>query len=252
MRFSTPNTTVVILAATALLVSALPGAIFLYFLTASASFQHTIGLNQFYSFIQSDASGLLSEPNATRWLFGILGVLAIALLITVPLSLLAATFLTEYPHIRYTEYLRRWMRVITALPVTVYGLGLITMLSGGFNAHIMGNDLQMTLVLGGILGLMTSPMHTALVIQELNQIPRAMRNASFAIGATRWQTAVLVVWPAAKRSIVVAFILGMSRAIAELLIVALFAGLLNDLALLFCGLLASFFLINLLNSWLKK
>ncbi|MCS6822791.1 MAG: phosphate ABC transporter permease subunit PstC [Cytophagaceae bacterium] len=163
--------------------------------------------------------------------YGVLPLLAgtflttvISLLVSVPLGLTIAIYLSEYAPKRFREMVKPSLEILSAIPTIVYGFFALTFVTpllqnifpqmAGFNA----------LSPGIVMGIMILPLVSSLSEDALHAVPRSLREASLAMGATRFQTSFRVVIPAAFSGIAVSVILAISRAVGETMIVAIAAG----------------------------
>jgi phosphate transport system permease protein len=163
--------------------------------------------------------------------FGILPLLsgtflttAIALLVAVPVGLVSAIFLSEYASLRLRNFLKPAIEVLAAVPTIVYGyfaLFFLTPLLKTFIPNISGMN---ALSSGIVMGIMIIPLVCSLSEDAMRAVPMGLREGAYALGSTRFQVALRIVVPAALSGITAAFILGISRAIGETMIVAIAAG----------------------------
>ena len=163
--------------------------------------------------------------------FGILPLLSgtlltttIAVLVAVPLGLVIAIYLNEYASTRFTAIVKPVLEVLAAVPTVVYGffaLQFVTPLLQGIIPGLRGFN---ALSPGLVMGIMIIPYITSLSEDALRAVPRSLREASYGMGATRLQTALRVMVPAASSGILVSIILAISRALGETMIVAIAAG----------------------------
>jgi phosphate transport system permease protein len=163
--------------------------------------------------------------------FGILPLLsgtflttAIALLVAVPVGLVSAIFLSEYASLRLRNFLKPAIEVLAAVPTIVYGyfaLFFLTPLLKTFIPNISGMN---ALSSGIVMGIMIIPLVCSLSEDAMRAVPMGLREGAFALGSTQLQVAIKIVVPAALSGITAAFILGISRAIGETMIVAIAAG----------------------------
>lgn len=152
----------------------------------------------------------------------------VALAVAVPLGLLVAVYLSEFASPRARETIKPTLELLAGVPTVVYGyfaLLFVTPLLQGwlrpFGIELPGFNL---LSAGLVMGLMIIPYIASLSEDAMRAVPRSMREGSFAMGATRLETAFRVVFPAAVSGIVGAVILGMSRAVGETMIVVVAGG----------------------------
>jgi len=161
-------------------------------------------------------------------LWGTLMVATIAILVALPVGLMTAIYLTQYAAPRTRDTVKPVIEILAGIPTIVYGFfALVTV--GPFLAGIgdmIGLDIRATsaVTAGLVMGIMIIPFISSLSDDILRQVPRAMRDGSLGLGATRSETIKRVVLPAALPGIVGAFLLAVSRAIGETMIVVLAAG----------------------------
>ncbi|HWQ84632.1 MAG TPA: phosphate ABC transporter permease subunit PstC, partial [Anaerolineales bacterium] len=150
----------------------------------------------------------------------------IAMLIAVPLGLMVAIYLSEYASSKARNLLKPILEVLAGIPTVVYGYFALTfmtpVLRGIFGRDVVG--VYNTASAGIVMGILILPLITSMSEDALSAVPRALREAAYGLGATKLETAVKVVVPAALSGIAAAVILGISRGIGETMIVALAAG----------------------------
>jgi phosphate transport system permease protein len=164
---------------------------------------------------------------------GTLLVAAIAGIVSLTLGLGAAIFLSEYAPERLRRILKPILEVLAGIPTVVYGYFALTFVTPIFQS-IFGPDqvsVFNALSAGIVMGLMIMPMVSTLSEDAMVAVPRSLRDAAYALGATRFEVATKVVMPAALSGIVASFILGLSRAIGETMIVKIAAGATPNLTL---------------------
>jgi phosphate transport system permease protein len=165
--------------------------------------------------------------------FGILPLLnatfitsLIAMVVSLPLGLGAAIYLSEYAGPRPRAILKPVLEILAGVPTVVYGFFALTFVTPLLQ-RLVGRDTvqvyNMTSA-GLVMGIMILPLVASMSEDALNAVPLALRQASYGLGATRLETALRVTVPAALSGIVAAFIVAMSRAVGETMIVALAAG----------------------------
>jgi phosphate transport system permease protein len=155
----------------------------------------------------------------------------IALAVAVPIGLLAAIYLSEYAPDRLRRLLKPLLEVLAGVPTVVYGyfaLLFVTPLLKTFIPSISGFN---ALSAGLVMGVMIIPLVASLSEDALYAVPQSLRDGSYALGASRAQTVTRVIVPAALSGIVASFILAVSRAIGETMIVAIAAGQTPNLTL---------------------
>ncbi len=145
------------------------------------------------------------------------------LLIGAPLGVGAAIFIDQVAPIRMGQVISRGIGLLAGIPSVVIGWFGLTRLVP-FLAKASGTGGDGLLAASLVLGVMTLPTITFLAVEALRALPPEHREASLAMGATRWQTIYRVLVPAARRGILVAVILGMGRAIGETMAVQMVIG----------------------------
>jgi phosphate transport system permease protein len=163
--------------------------------------------------------------------FGILPLLAgtflttaVAIGVALPLGLIIAIFLNEYASDKLRATVKPLLEILASIPSVVYGFFALTVVTPFLQRFIPGMAGFNALSPGIVMGIMIIPLISSLCEDALATIPRSLKEASYALGATRFQTAFRVLVPAAYGGIAVAVILGVSRAIGETMIVAVAAG----------------------------
>ncbi|MGQ0600734.1 MAG: phosphate ABC transporter permease subunit PstC [Anaerolineales bacterium] len=150
----------------------------------------------------------------------------IALLVSVPLGVSAALYLSEYATPRVRTYLKPTLEVLAGVPTVVYGFFALTFMTPLLRIIFGQETVQIynNAAAGIVMGIMIMPLITSMSEDALSAVPRHLREAAYGLGATKLETAVQVVLPSALSGIVAAFIIGMSRAVGETMIVAIAAG----------------------------
>lgn len=161
-------------------------------------------------------------------LWGTLMVSGIALLVAVPLGLMIAIYLAEYASSRFRAWAKPTIEVLAGIPTIVYGVFALMILGPFLKSlgALVGIDINATsaLTAGFVMGIMIIPFVSSLSDDIITQVPRALRDGSLGLGATKSETIRQVVLPAALPGIIGAFLLAASRAIGETMIVVLAAG----------------------------
>ena len=155
----------------------------------------------------------------------------IALIVAIPLGTIAAAFLSEYVQPAVREFLKPILELLAAVPSVIYGyfaLQFVTPLLQKVLPSLSGFNV---LSAGLVMGVMIIPYVSSLSEDAMRSVPSHLREASFAVGASRMQTAFRVVIPAAFSGITSAYILGISRAFGETMVVAIAAGMQPNLTL---------------------
>lgn len=161
-------------------------------------------------------------------LWGTLMISIIAMLVAVPVGLMSAIYMAEYASPRFRSIAKPILEVLAGIPTIVYGVFAI-MVVGPFLSYtgdLVGLHINATsaLTAGLVMGIMIIPFVSSLSDDIIVQVPRAMRDGSLGLGATKSETIKQVVLPAALPGIMGAFLLAASRAIGETMIVVLAAG----------------------------
>ena len=150
---------------------------------------------------------------------------AVALLIAIPLGTIIAIYLSEFAPFTVREIAKPFLELLGGVPTIVYGyfaLVVLTPLIQMLWPDLPGFSL---LSAGIVMGVMIIPYVSSLSEDAMRAVPMALREGSYAMGATRLQTAIKVVMPAATSGIASAYILGISRAVGETMILAVAAGM---------------------------
>ena len=157
-------------------------------------------------------------------LSGTLRITAIAMLIALPLGVITAVFLSEFASPRVRSILKPALEVLAGVPTVVLGYFAMVFLTP-YLLQPLGDFKTFNAASAGIaVGILCLPLVTSLAEDALRAVPRSLREGSLGLGATRFETTVKVVLPAAISGIVAAFLLALARAIGETLVVALAAG----------------------------
>ena len=189
-------------------------------------------------FFRNPAVDLLKFITGTKWqpqaeAFGILPLVnstlitsAIAMFIALPFGLAVAIYLSEYATPKARSLLKPVLEVLAGIPTVVYGYFALTFMTPLLRS-IFGKDVVeiYNMASGGlVMGILILPLISSMSEDALSAVPRALREAAYGLGATKLETAVKIVVPAAISGIAAAFIVGVSRAIGETMIVALAVG----------------------------
>lgn len=149
---------------------------------------------------------------------------AIAILTAVPLGIVIAVYLSEYADKRFRKALKPALEILAAVPTVVYGFFALTVVTPFLQSFIPGLGSFNALSAGIVMGIMIIPVISSLSEDALYAVPKSLREASYGMGATRFQTSFNVVVPAASSGIMVSIILGIARAVGETMVVAIAAG----------------------------
>jgi phosphate transport system permease protein len=213
------------------------------FLCGAISILTTLGIvyelgKEAMLFFGSEEVGLIQFFTGTKWQpqileFGIWPLVTatlltstIAMSIALPLGLSVAIYLSEYASNRARNILKPTLEVLAGIPTVVYGYFALTfmtpILRGLFGQEIV--EIYNTASAGIVMGILILPLISSISEDALRAVPNSLREAAYGLGATKLETAIKVVVPAALSGISAAFIIGISRAIGETMIVAIAAG----------------------------
>jgi phosphate transport system permease protein len=164
--------------------------------------------------------------------FGIMSLLSgtltttlVALLVAIPLGTILAIYLSEFAPFKVREVAKPFLELLGGIPTIIYGyfaLLFVTPLLQKIYPDLPGFNM---LSAGLVMGLMIVPYVSSLSEDAMRAVPMHMREGSYAMGATRLQTALFVVTPAAFSGLASSYILGISRAVGETMVVAIAAGM---------------------------
>ena len=155
---------------------------------------------------------------------GTLLVTALAAAVAIPVGLATAIYLSEYAPDTARRILKPVLEVLAGIPTIVYGYFALTFVTPQLQIIFPDMLVFNALSAGLVMGLMIIPMVSSLSEDAMLAVPRSLREAAYALGATRLEVSTKVVVPAALSGIVAAFILGVSRAIGETMLVTVAAG----------------------------
>jgi phosphate transport system permease protein len=156
---------------------------------------------------------------------GTLFISAIAMVIAIPLGIMAAIYLSEYASHRARSFLKPGLELLAGVPTIVYGYFALTFITPRILKSISPETEPYNVLSGAIaVGVMVLPMIASLSEDAIRAVPLSLREAAYGVGATKLEVSTRVVVPAALSGIVSAIILAVSRAIGETMIVALATG----------------------------
>ena len=192
----------------------------------------------------TEASGFFNEVSvmefltSTQWSplfedahYGILPLVSgtlttsfVALMIAIPIGTIAAIYLSEFASHKTRESVKPILELLVGVPTVVFGY--FTLLFVTPLLQKLNPDLPTFNMLGAgiVMGVMIIPYIASVAEDAMRAVPMNMREGSYAMGATKFQTAIRVVTPAATSGIIAAYILGISRAVGETMVVAIAAG----------------------------
>jgi phosphate transport system permease protein len=190
----------------------------------SLSFFKTVSVIEFFTDTQWTPLFEDAHYGIMPLVSGTLTTSAIALAVAVPIGTIAAIFLSEFASHKTRETIKPILELLVGVPTVVFGyfaLFFVTPL-----LQIIYPELPSFNMLGAgiVMGIMIIPYIASMSEDAMRAVPMSMREGSYAMGATRFQTAIKVVTPAAVSGIVAAYILAISRAVGETMVVAIAAG----------------------------
>lgn len=176
-------------------------------------------------------TGTKLKPLGENAVFGVLPLLTgtlistvIAMLVAIPVGLMTAIFLSEYASDKTRRAIKPILEVLAGIPTIVYGFFAFTFVTPLLRSFIPGLEPTNILSPGLVMGVMIIPMVASLSEDAMSSVPNAMREGALALGATKLEVTWKVVIPAAISGIIASFVLGISRAIGETMIVAIASG----------------------------
>ncbi|MFE7061069.1 phosphate ABC transporter permease subunit PstC [Sutcliffiella sp. NPDC057660] len=176
-------------------------------------------------------TGTVLKPLGENAQFGVLPLLTgtiisslIAMVVAIPIGLMSAIFLSEYASDKVRRILKPILEVLAGIPTIVYGFFAFTFVTPLLRAIIPGLEPTNILSPGIVMGIMIIPMVASLSEDAMSSVPNAMREGALALGSTKLEVAWKVVVPAAMSGIVASFVLAISRAIGETMIVTIASG----------------------------
>lgn len=178
--------------------------------------------------IRADQIGQSGSFGAVPLFLGTFMIMLIAMCVAVPVGLGSAVFLSEYASERARAFIKPALELLAGIPTVVYGF--FALLTVAPFIRDLGNSLgletssQSALAAGIVMGIMIIPFISSLSDDVINAVPQALRDGSYAMGATKSETVGRVVLPAALPGIIGSVLLAVSRALGETMIVAMAAG----------------------------
>lgn len=193
-------------------------------LTETFEFFRRVSLVEFFT-------GTVLRPLSQNPEFGVLPLImgtmissVIAMCIAIPVGLMTAIYLSEYASEKVRRTFKPLLEVLAGIPTIVYGFFAFTFVTPILRAIIPGLEPTNILSPGIVMGIMIIPMVASLSEDAMSSVPNAMREGALALGATKLEVTGKVVIPAAISGIIASFVLGISRAIGETMIVTIASG----------------------------
>jgi len=200
-------------------------AIVYILVTESLPFFAQVSLHDFFT--DTLWTPMFDQPH-----FGIMPLVAgtlvttlVALCLAIPCGTIIAIYLSEFAAHRLREFVKPALELLGAVPTVVYGYFALLVVTPFLQKFIPGLPGFNMLSAGLVIGIMIIPYVASVSEDAMRAVPNYMREGSYAMGATRFQTATRVVVPGALSGIAAAYILGISRAVGETMVVAVAAGL---------------------------
>jgi phosphate transport system permease protein len=166
---------------------------------------------------------------------GTILITAISMFVAGPLGLYSAIYLSEYASRNVRSYVKPILEILAGIPTVVYGyfaaLTVAPLIRGWGQSIGLDVDSESAIAAGLVMGIMIIPYVLSLSDDVINSVPQNLRDASYALGATKSETIRQVVLPAALPGIMGAMLLGISRAVGETMIVVMAAGLAANLTI---------------------
>ena len=199
-------------------------AILYTLITEAVHFFQRVSLTEFFT--STNLKPLSQNPS-----FGLLPLLSgtllstmIAMVVDGPIGLMAAIYLSEYASDRVRKLLKPMLELLAGIPTIVYGFFAFTFVTPLLRSIWPEIELTNILSPGLVMGIMIIPMVASLSEDAMTSVPNTMREGAYGLGATKLETAIKVVIPAAISGIVASFVLAISRAIGETMIVTIASG----------------------------
>jgi phosphate transport system permease protein len=183
--------------------------------------------------IRADQAGSSGAFGAVPVFAGTFMIATIAMLVAIPIGLLSAIYLSEFADRRFRTLVKPLLEILAGIPTVVYGFfaaltvaPLIRNMGGFFNLSVASES---AMAAGLVMGIMIIPFVSSLSDDVIHAVPQALRDGSYGLGATKFETIRYVIFPAALPGIVGGILLAVSRAIGETMIVVMAAGLAANL-----------------------
>lgn len=190
----------------------------------SLSFFREVSLAQFFA--ETRWTPQFAEKYFGIWplIAGTLLTTAIAAIVALPFGLAAAIYVAEYASPRVRKWMKPSLEVLAGIPTVVYGYFALTFVTPLLQGFIPGLSVYNALSAGIVVGIMIIPVVASLSEDSIRAVPRSLAEGAYALGATKIEVVNRVLVPAALSGIIASFILALSRAIGETMIVAIAAG----------------------------
>lgn len=178
--------------------------------------------------IRADQVGQSGSFGAVPLFLGTFMIMLIAMIIAVPIGLGSAIYLSEYASARSREIIKPFLELLAGIPTVVFGffalLFVAPLIRDLGQAIGLETSAQSALAAGLVMGIMIIPYISSLSDDVINAVPQALRDGSYAMGATKSETINKVILPAALPGVIGSILLGISKALGETMIVTMAAG----------------------------
>lgn len=203
---------------------AITAAIVMILLYESFSFFRHVSILEFLT--NTHWSPLFQNPQygILPLVSGTVTVAGVALALAIPVGTIGAIYLSEFASHRTRELVKPVLELLEGIPTIVFGYFALLFVTPMLQKLLPGLPSFNMLGPGIVIGIMVIPYIASVAEDAMRAVPMSMREGSYAMGATRFQTAVRVVTPAAMSGIIAAYILAISRAVGETMVVAIAAG----------------------------
>lgn len=193
-------------------------------LSETLVFFNIVSFKQFFT-------GAVLKPMSEEPKFGILPLLVgtlmstlIAMVIAIPIGLMTAIYLSEYASNRTRKIVKPVLEILAGIPTIVYGFFAFTFVTPLLKYVIPSLEATNILSPGLVMGIMILPMVASLSEDAMSSVPQSLRDGALGLGSTTLETTIKVVIPASLSGIIASFVLGISRAIGETMIVTIASG----------------------------
>lgn len=193
-------------------------------LTEAIEFFKRVPISEFFTSTVLKPLSQQPEFGVLPLLTGTLMSTVIAMFIAIPIGLMSAIYLSEFATERIRKVVKPLMEVLAGIPTIVYGFFAFIFVTPLLSRVIPGLEATNILSPGIVMGVMIIPMIASLSEDAMNSVPNSLREGALALGATKLEMIWRVVIPAALSGIIASFVLGISRAIGETMIVTIASG----------------------------
>lgn len=183
--------------------------------------------------IRADQAGSSGAFGAIPVFAGTFMIASIAMMVAIPIGLLSAIYLSEFANKKFRTMVKPMLEILAGIPTVVYGFfaaltvaPLIRDMGGFFGLSVASES---AMAAGLVMGIMIIPFVSSLSDDVIHAVPQALRDGSYGLGATKFETVRYVIFPAALPGIVGGILLAVSRAVGETMIVVMAAGLAANL-----------------------